>query len=384
MRSVFPVQVKSMQHTTIAGPAPFQAEQPIPERVILGQSPAMSGIRARLAKVASADVPVLIRGESGTGKELLGKLIHAWSPRRDRPFVKIACPSLAPNLLESELFGYERGAFTGAYSAKAGLVETAHQGTLFLDEVAELDVSLQAKLLQLLQDGRYCRIGGNEERHIETRVLCSTNHSIERDLQLGYFRPDLYYRINVLGIEMPPLRDRRSDIPELVQYFLARHNRLHGSHTPPPSTRLLEVFLQYDWPGNIRELDNLMKRYVILDSEESVIREVLGSEGGDSQEITPGDNPRSLKELTRAAVRELERRIILQALRANNWNRKETARSLDISYRGLFYKIKQVGVPPKKAVTWSLMARTTDQPRAAQERLKQDPRLEDGDGRRDR
>jgi len=323
-----------------------------PEYLILGRSPAMSGIRQRLAQVAAADVPVLIRGESGTGKEVFGKLIHRRSARSQRTFVKIACPSLPSTLMESELFGYERGAFTGAYATKAGLVEMAHMGTLFFDEIAELDTVLQAKLLQLLQDGEFCRLGGSEPRHIETRILCSTSHPLEKDIQSGAFRADLYYRINVVSIDMPPLRERREDIPELARYFFERYNRCYHSNAAPPSSRLLEILLRYDWPGNIRELDNLMKRYVILDSEDAIVREVGGADAIGRDEIMRGSKPTSLKKLTRLAIRELERKIILQALEANNWNRKETARSLDISYRGLFYKIKQVGAPPKKALLW--------------------------------
>ena len=180
----------------------------------------MQAVRQRIEKVASANVPVLIRGESGTGKEILAKLVHCLSPWEDGPFVKVNCPAIPGTLLESELFGYEKGAFTGAYGTKPGRIELAHRGTLFLDEIAELDPGLQAKLLQLLQDGQFCRIGAQEDTRVEVRVVCATNRELEKEIEAGSFRQDLFYRINVVSIRLPALRERRQDIPELMGYFL--------------------------------------------------------------------------------------------------------------------------------------------------------------------
>ena len=188
----------------------------------------MQAVRDRLAKLAGANVPVLIQGESGTGKDIIARMIHAASPWRTGPWVKVNCPAIPGTLLESELFGYEKGAFTGAYGMKPGRVEMAHRGTLFLDEISELDMSLQSKLLQLLQDGQFCRIGAQEDKKVEVRVVCATNRKLEQEIENGTFRSDLFYRINVVNLHLPPLRDRAGDIPELVTYFLDYHNRKYN------------------------------------------------------------------------------------------------------------------------------------------------------------
>src|SRR4249920_3376415 len=199
-----------------------------PEAVVFGNSESMQTLRARMDKVASANVPVLINGESGTGKDIIARMIHGFSPWKAGPFVKVNCPAIPGTLLESELFGYERGAFTGAYGMKPGRVELAHRGTLFLDEISELDMSLQSKLLQLLQDGQFCRIGAQEDKKVEVRVVCATNRHLETEIESGTFRQDLYYRINVVNLRMPPLRERRGDIEALVQYFLEYYNRKYN------------------------------------------------------------------------------------------------------------------------------------------------------------
>src|SRR5215813_14044522 len=191
-----------------------------PEAVIFGHSEAMLAVRERLARLASANVPVLIQGESGTGKDIIARLIHQRSPWKTGPYVKVNCPAIPGTLMESELFGYEKGAFTGAYGLKPGRVELAHRGTLFLDEIGELELSLQAKLLQLLQDGQFCRIGAQEDKKVEVRIICATNRDMEQEIANGTFRQDLFYRINVVNIQVPPLRERSSDIPILVDYFL--------------------------------------------------------------------------------------------------------------------------------------------------------------------
>jgi len=322
-----------------------------PEAVIFGKTEAMQALRSRLDKVASANVPVLIHGESGTGKDIIARMIHGLSPWKSGPFVKVNCPAIPGTLLESELFGYEKGAFTGAYGMKPGRVEMAHRGTLFLDEISELDLALQSKLLQLLQDGQFCRIGAQEDKKVEVRIVCATNRQLETEIENGGFRQDLYYRINVVNLFMPPLRERRGDIEMLVHYFLEHYNRKYNCRARPLSNELTSVLQKYQWPGNIRELENLIKRYVILGSEDVITSELVLRGGRDS--FNPDvnlDGPISLKKLTRQATRELERKIILKVLQANHWNRKQAAKALCISYRALLYKIRDAGLPANRAV----------------------------------
>ena len=223
-----------------------------PESVIFGRSEIMQTVRHKAQKVAGANVPVLICGESGTGKELVAKFLHIRSPWEDGPFVKVHCPAIPGTLLESELFGYEKGAFTGAYGTNPGRVEMAHRGTLFLDEIAELDPMLQAKLLQLLQDGQFSRIGAREDKRVEVRVVCATNRRLEEEMKNGTFRADLFYRINVVSMQLPPLRERPDDIPDLVNYFLPLYRDKFDCPVRCLSPRLLKSLQWHDWPGNIR------------------------------------------------------------------------------------------------------------------------------------
>jgi two-component system, NtrC family, response regulator AtoC len=316
-----------------------------PAEVIFGQSEAMRAIRQRVEKLAGANIPVLIQGESGTGKELIARMIHLQSPWASGPLVKVNCPAIPGTLLESELFGYEKGAFTGANGSKPGRVEMAHRGTLFLDEISELEPGLQAKLLQLLQDGQFCRIGAQEDKKVEVRVVCATNRELEHEIETGSFRADLFYRINVVNLRLPRLRERSHDIPALVQYFLDYYNEKYNCRAALPSAYAMSLLERYHWPGNIRELENLIKRYVILGSEETITSELLAHrEEHFDPEIPSADAPIALKKVTRQAVRELERRIIFKVLQANNWNRKKAARSLNISYRALLYKIREAGL----------------------------------------
>jgi len=320
-----------------------------PEAVIFGASESMQTLRARMDKVASANVPVLIHGESGTGKDIIARMVHGLSPWKGGPFVKVNCPAIPGTLLESELFGYEKGAFTGAYGSKPGRVELAHRGTLFLDEISELDLALQSKLLQLLQDGQFCRIGAQEDKKVEVRVVCATNRVLEQEIENGTFRQDLFYRINVVNLHLPPLRERRADIPGLVEYFLDYYNRKYNCRARSLSSDLLTTLQKYHWPGNIRELENLMKRYVILGSEDVISNDLM--ERGEQEYFNPDlnfDGPISLKKVTRQATRELERKIILKVLQAHHWNRKQAARALSISYRALLYKIRDAGLPPNR------------------------------------
>src|ERR1700678_876390 len=218
-----------------------------PDSIVFGKSEAMQSLRSRMDKVASANVPVLINGESGTGKDIVARMIHAASPWKTGPWVKVNCPAIPGTLLESELFGYEKGAFTGAFGTKPGRVEMAHRGTLFLDEISELDMSLQSKLLQLLQDGQFCRIGAQEDKKVEVRVVCATNRKLEDEIASGTFRADLFYRINVVNLRMPSLRERATDIPDLVAYFLEYYNRKFNSRAKPLSSDLMNMFRKYRW-----------------------------------------------------------------------------------------------------------------------------------------
>src|SRR5438105_4151130 len=273
-----------------------------PENIVFGRSDVMRSVRDRLIKVAGANVPVLIHGGSGTGKDIIARLIHGLSPWKSGPFVKVNCPAIPGTLLESELFGYEKGAFTGAYGSKPGRVELAHRGTLFLDEISELDPSLQSKLLQLLQDGQFCRIGAQEDKKVEVRVVCATNRELEHEIATGAFRQDLFYRINVVNLQMPPLRDRASDIPDLIAYFLEYYNRKYNWRAKTLSNELMGMLQKYHWPGNIRELENLIKRYVILGSEEAVTSDLVSQAKDFFNADIPVDGPISLKKITRQAV----------------------------------------------------------------------------------
>ena len=313
----------------------INAELP-PDSIIFGGSEYMHDVQLKIDRIANTVLPVLIRGESGTGKEVIAKLLHQRSGRKHGPFVKINCPAIPGTLVESELFCYERGAFTGADGRKLGLVELAHGGTLFLDEIAELDFGLQSKLLQLLQDGQFYPIGGQKERQVEVRFICATNRDLEREIEAGKFRQDLFYRIKVVSVKLPALRERQCDIPPLVEYFLRSYSQQYGRNPRPLSVRTMSTLQGYDWPGNIRELENLVKSYVILDSEEAIRVELVHSANSTNGNGI-NDDPTSLK----AAVRALENRLILRTLEKHHWNRRQTARALKISYRSLMYRLRQ-------------------------------------------
>jgi len=308
----------------------------------------MGKIRQKLEKAAGAKIAVLLRGQSGTGKEVFAKLIHSQSPRRNGPFVKVSCPAIPGTLIESELFGYEKGAFTGAYGMKPGRMELAHRGTLFLDEIGEMDPSLQAKLLQLLQDGEFNRIGAAGDRRIDVRFVCATNRSLESEMKAGNFREDLFYRISVLTIQLPRLRDRRGDIPNLVDYFLRVHSRQLERPAPPFSGRLLGDLMKYSWPGNIRELENLVKSYVVCGSEEDLRSRIQDVHEDFFDPEIASNEVVALKKVVRTATKQLERTIILKALEIHQWNRRKAARALSISYAGLLCKMRESGFPPTR------------------------------------
>jgi two-component system, NtrC family, response regulator AtoC len=319
-----------------------------PQDIIFGSSQMMRDVRRNLDSIASTNVPVLLQGQSGTGKEILARYIHDHSLWRKGPFVKVNCPAIPDTLFESELFGYQKGAFTGAYSSKPGRVEMAHRGTLFLDEIAELDPAMQAKLLQLLQDGQFTRIGAHEERQVDVRVICATNRNLEEEIRAGRFRQDLFFRINVVNVALPSLKQRKADIPVLMEYFLERYTEKFARSAPAPSPRLVSLFEKYSWPGNIRELENLMKRFVILGND-AVYKSIQNENEREASTLEVPTGPASLKQLTRQAVKQLEKKVILSMLEANHWNRRVVARALGISYAALLYKMREAGVPPRQA-----------------------------------
>lgn len=319
----------------------------LPDSLVFGRSPLMQAVRQNVEKVAAANVPVLIRGESGTGKEVIASLIHARSPWGQGPFIKVNCPAIPGSQAESELFGTEKSAFIGANLTKPGYADMAQKGTLFLDEVAELHPNLQVKLLQLLQDGRFCPIVGWEGKRIDARVVCATNRDLEEQIRLGNFRQELFYRINVVSIYLPSLRERPEDIPIISDSLRLMYGERFGRPTKALSARKLEMMQQYHWPGNIRELENSLKRYVILGSEDAIQMEVTRQDANSAIEAAT-DNGLSLKKVTREAVRALESKIIVRTLQAHNWNRRRAASALDISYRALLYKLKEAGLAAQK------------------------------------
>lgn len=339
-----------MVATTMLEPLNSRVSRTVPPLgIVFGKTPRMAQISQRVEKIAAANIPVLIQGESGTGKDIIARLIHESSPWSSGPFVRVTCPSIPGTLLESELFGYEKGSFTGAVGSKPGRVEMAEGGTLFLDEISELEAGLQSKLLQVLQDGQFCRIGATEETKIQVRLICATNRQLSTEIESGNFRQDLFYRINGVTIELPSLRERIVDIPDLVAYFLEMYSHAFHSKAKPMSNHLMTQLQNYHWPGNIRELENLTKRYVILGDEEAVQMDLMPKPASMIELDLELNGPISLKAVTRRAVHELEKKIILKILQNNEWNRKRTAKALNISYRALLYKIRDVGVPSKRS-----------------------------------
>lgn len=341
---------------------------------LLGTSEKMREVRDLISRVADTDVTVLIRGESGTGKELVARAIHAASPRRHRTFVKVNCAALPSELLESELFGFERGAFTGAIQHKPGKFEFAHEGTMFLDEISEMHHPLQSKLLQVLQDGEFARLGGRQDVHVDVRILAATNRDLELAVDEGQFREDLFFRLNVVCITLPPLRQRRDEIPVLTDRFLAQYAEHYNKPPIALSSDTLRLFAEYDWPGNVRELENMLKRAVILGSDESIRRDLADMIAGRrrvaspipalqtptaAQPVAPAPIPPgathagvslpppppissgSLKDIARHAAREAERELIHRTLQQTRWNRREAAEILGVSYKALLYKIKE-------------------------------------------
>jgi two-component system response regulator AtoC len=330
-----------------AAPSHFGAELP-PDQIYFGRAEAMQSVRARIERAAGLNVPILVLGESGTGKEVLARFIHSRSPWLGGPFIKVNCPAIPGTLLESELFGYAKGAFTGANNSKPGRIELAQGGSLFLDEIADLDASLQAKLLHVLQDGHFTRIGDHDEKRLDARVICATNRDLAREIEKGSFRSDLFYRINVISITLPPLRERREDIPYLAEYLRERFNVRFKRDAGPLSRETMQLLKQREWPGNVRELENCMARYVILGSEEAFYSEPANRKQPEFTYEASQDGNIPLKSIAQQVTRRMEHDVILKVLQQNHWNRRKTAEILKISYRALLYKVRQAGLPPKR------------------------------------
>jgi len=321
-----------------------------PDAVLFGASPAMQEVRQRALKFCRTNVAVLLLGEGGTGKEVLARWLHANSNYSGGEFVKVNCAAIPSNLLESELFGHEKGAFTGAHTAKPGRVEKAHLGTLFLDEIGDLDSALQSKLLHFLQDGFFSRLGDQtEQRVVDARVICATSRQLEDEIAAGRFRADLFYRINVLKIVMPNLSERRVDIPQLAEYFRKVHSQQFEKESEPFPAELLRYLQNLTWKGNLRELSNCVARYIVV-GPEIVQREPVRARStplarrNGSQDAVP----LPLRKIAKEAVREMERNAIIDALQANHWNRRKAAEELKISYRALIYKIRDAGLIVKR------------------------------------
>jgi two-component system, NtrC family, response regulator AtoC len=320
------------------------------ELFFLAASPVMKQIRAQVALIAKVDVPVLLLGESGVGKEILARLIHKMSIRAHRSLVRVNCAALPADLLESELFGYEPGAFTGANKSKPGKFELAHKGTILLDEIGEMSAALQAKLLHVLQDGQFSRLGGRANIKVDARVLAATNIDVRRAIAERTLREDLYYRLNAFTMTIPPLRERRQEIPLLLTCFMNNLAQKFGKNPLPISDRMMQACIAYHWPGNLRELGNFVKRYLVLEQEDVVIEELRSRYkdpiGEDREAFNSGFTNGGLKALVRGLKDDAEAKEILRVLEDAGWNRKIAASRLRISYKALLYKIKQYGLAP--------------------------------------
>jgi two-component system response regulator PilR (NtrC family) len=316
---------------------------------LIGKSPAMQRVFEMVRKIAPARTSVLLIGESGTGKELAARAVHELSPRADRPFVAVNCGAIPETLIESELFGHVRGSFTGANTDKQGLFEAAHGGTLLLDEVAELPVAMQVKLLRVLQERKVKPVGGVSEREVDVRIVAATNRDLETEVEKGTFRQDLFYRLNVIQLRLPPLRDRREDIPLLVDHFIRKFSAEHGRPVTGTDPDAMAALMGYHFPGNVRELENLMERAVTLAAGERISSDALptlkGVSAADSNLEAPalGSFPQQGVDLERV-VEDFERGIIIKALERTGGNRTEAARLLCVTFRSLRYRLSKLGI----------------------------------------
>ena len=319
--------------------------------IFFSESSKMNKIKTVISEVAKTDIAILIKGESGTGKDLVAEVIHLCSHRREKPFIKVNCAAIPKELLESELFGFEKGAFTGAHLKKPGKFELANGGTMLLDEIGEIDISIQAKLLQVLQDGTFSRLGGDGDIGVNARVITTTKNHLEMSIMEGSFREDLFFRINVMTINVPPLRDRREQILPFSEYFFNLYKTKYRRAIPDLSPKTVSCLKEYHWPGNIRELDNLIKRIVIFGDEEIALKGMNGNQWDERLGPAPMEKfllstPKeidtyNLKEVGKRAAEAAEREMIETTLQKTHWNRKEAAQLLCVSYKALLYKIQK-------------------------------------------
>jgi two-component system, NtrC family, response regulator AtoC len=318
--------------------------------MFFGKNPAMNDLMSCMHRVAASDVPVLIQGETGTGKEVLARQLHALSPRSEKPFVKLNCAAVPSELIESELFGYERGAFTGAFQKKPGLFELADGGTMLLDEIGDMDIRLQAKLLQVLQDQEFRRVGGSELVRVQVRVIAATHHDLVEAIRARTFREDLYYRLNIFTMVLPSLRERKEDILSLAEFLIDRHS---SPEAPPVllTPALQATFLSFPWPGNVRQLENTVRKLMVLRDPNVIAAELekIGrGHGSDedaafSEQSTATARKSVLQEVSRAKE-EAEAEAIIEALHRSRWNRKQAATLLNIDYKALLYKMKKLSI----------------------------------------
>ena len=326
--------------------------------ILFSNSSKMNKLKTVIDEIAKTDITVLIKGESGTGKDLVAKTIHLKSNRREKPFIKVNCAAIPRGLLESELFGFEKGAFTGAYLRKPGKFELASGGTILLSEIGEIDISLQAKLLQVLQESAFSRLGGEGDVLVNTRVITTTKDHLEKSMVEGRFREDLFFRINVMTITIPPLRERKEQIVPFSQFFFDLYKQRYGKEVYPISSGTINVFEEYHWPGNIRELENTVKRIVLFGDEEVALQDLLHRREGidmkpdgmtDFYSNTPvGMKDFCLKELGKKAAETAEKEVIQNVLQETHWNRKEAAKVLRVSYKALLYKIEKYHLNERK------------------------------------
>lgn len=332
----------------------------------VGDSDLMSRVKTIIEQVAPSELTVLIRGESGTGKEIASRMLHSMSGRRNQEFVKVNCAAIPRDLLEAELFGYEKGAFTGAHKTKQGRFEIANKGTMFLDEIGDMPLELQSKLLQVLEQQEFVRVGGITNIHVDVRIICATNRNLEHAIAERSFRDDLFYRLNEISLFLPPLRDRREDIPLLVEHFVVKYSTVYQREAKPLSSEMMNLLAAFDWPGNVRQLENMIKQ-VVVRSDEGIIAELIAS--ASQRPPLPALNPYSayetshhmaippagdqapdfaLKNRVGKTIASEEKRLIAEVLQKTNWNRRKAAEILKISYRSLLYKIKDYNLNATK------------------------------------
>jgi DNA-binding NtrC family response regulator len=320
----------------------------------IGDSEAMQRVKAITEQVADSELTVLIRGESGTGKEIAARLLHQMSGRKKHAFTKVNCAAIPRDLLEAELFGYEKGAFTGAHKTKQGRFELANKGTIFLDEIGDMPLELQSKLLQVLEQQEFVRVGGIQNIHVDVRIICATNRDLELAISEQSFRDDLFYRLNEITLLLPPLRERPEDIPMLVNHFVEKYNKLYNKEYPSLVAETIDLLVRFSFPGNVRQLENMIKQ-VVVRADESLIGELIASSSAQphlvrspvaltnlsaAPETMVAEDDFSLKNRIGKTVAEEEKRLIAHALTRTNWNRRRAAEMLQISYRSLLYKIK--------------------------------------------